>query len=229
MKSRGQLKFPRLSPFGARNYERLMAGPMSGEHYPRFARDLAERVPSGSVLDLGTGPGRMLEELRLAAPGLELHGLDISPAMLERARLRLGEGIDLRLGSAAATGYGPGSFDAVTCTKSFYLWDDPDACLAEIHRVLKPGGRAILYESVRDCDLAAVDAAIRLGLRSAQGRSAGLLLRLLAPAFLRRQLAETYSRQEIRAIAERSPFRTCGIEDAGVKLPVWVRVELRKA
>jgi ubiquinone/menaquinone biosynthesis C-methylase UbiE len=229
MKSRGERKFTHLSPLGASNYQRLMGGVVVGAQYAIFARDCAARVKGGRLLDVGTGPGQMLRELHQMAPGIGLYGLDISPAMVDLARRNLEDtGADLRLGSIAHTEYDSGFFEAVTCTKSFYLWDDPVACLSEVHRILKPGGAAYLYESVRDYDPALLALQLEKGLAPEKP-----LRRMLARWALRNQLRETYSRAEIQEITGKSPFRgACSIDtfDAQLRvLCVWVRVTMRKA
>lgn len=226
MKSRGEIKFGRLSGIGAKNYERLMGGVATGVHYDCFVKDLAGLVPAGRLLDIGTGPGRMLGELRDIAPGLELFGLDVSRAMIDLARRNLANAsVNLRVGSIASTEFEDGFFDAATCTKSFYLWDEPERCLAELHRILKPGGKAYLYESTRDYDRSEVEAVVKEGLAQES-----LLIRFFARSALRKQLAETYSNAEFMALAANSPFgKACAIDRMPVRLPIWVRVTLTKA
>lgn len=203
----------------------LMTGPVTGRFYPEFARDLAAKAGKGRLLDVGSGPGRMLQEVHRIAPGLVLFGLDVSPAMIDLARRNLdGVPVDLRLGSIAHTDFDAGFFDAVTCMKSFYMWDEPAACLAEVHRILKPGGSAYLYESTRDFDPAALAALRKEGLKAESP-----LRRVLIALALKKQLRETYSNAEILAIAEKTPFRgACLIEPMPVLPPIWIRVTLTR-
>jgi ubiquinone/menaquinone biosynthesis C-methylase UbiE len=80
-------------------------------------------------------------------------GLDLDPAMVARARAnadRLGDG-DLRrpsflVGDVASLAFADGSFDLVISTLSMHHWADPTAGLAEIGRVLRPGGRALVWD-----------------------------------------------------------------------------------
>jgi ubiquinone/menaquinone biosynthesis C-methylase UbiE len=85
--------------------------------------------------------------IRLARQrGLDVTGLDLDPAMVERARAnadRLGNGDERRpsflVGDAASLAFPDGSFDLVVSTFSMHHWADPTAGLAEIGRVLRPG------------------------------------------------------------------------------------------
>ena len=52
--------------------------------------------------------------------------------------------LELRAGSSAALPWPDGSFDTVYAVHTIYFWDDPAKHLSEIHRVLAPGGRAVL-------------------------------------------------------------------------------------
>jgi ubiquinone/menaquinone biosynthesis C-methylase UbiE len=104
---------------------------------------IAALVPSlpaaGVALDIGCGTGRLLERVGAASPRMRLLGLDRSAGMLAEAHQ---ERPDLLVGQGAAEHlpYRDGSFDAVVTTISFHHWSDKAAAVAEIFRVLKPGG-----------------------------------------------------------------------------------------
>jgi SAM-dependent methyltransferase len=107
----------------------------------------------GSVLEIGFGPGHALAMLSRARPLKLLAGVDHSELMLKTARRRLERrrgdaALDLRLGDAAALPFADEQFDLVYAVNSYHLWPDPDAALAEIAGVLKPGGDVLL--SIRD-------------------------------------------------------------------------------
>lgn len=224
-KTRGEKAFAKLPRFAARLYDRML--PRSNRiQIEELARDLASRTSAGPLLDVGTGPGRLLGAVHRIAPQIRLYGLDIAETMVERARSVLeGVDVDLRVGTIERTDYPSGFFDVVTCTTSLYLWDEPVACLAEIHRILRPGGRAYLYEVYQDVDHDAVREKLRENLRGEN-----LLRRLLLPWLLRDQLRITYSLEDYRRLLDRSVFAggyrveriTLG------NLPMWVRLELEK-
>jgi ubiquinone/menaquinone biosynthesis C-methylase UbiE len=103
------------------------------------------------VLEIGPGPGGLAVELARRHAGLRLTGLDIDPAMVERAAVRARrEALDERLafvvGDVAALPFPDASFDLVTSSFSVHHWPDAAAGFAEIRRVLRPGGRVIVYD-----------------------------------------------------------------------------------
>jgi ubiquinone/menaquinone biosynthesis C-methylase UbiE len=103
----------------------------------------------GEVLEVAIGTGR---NLAFYPAGVRLTGIDLSPAMLERARERareLGMEVDLREGDAQDLPLPDGSFDTVVCTLSLCNVPDDRKAVAEMKRVLKPGGRLLLLDHVR--------------------------------------------------------------------------------
>lgn len=138
----------------ARAYE-LTFGWLLGGLYRRMAADLANTlagVAEPAVLEVGPGPGHLAVELARRVPGLRLAGVDVDPAMVAQATARARrEGLDHRLdfvvGAVATMPFPDGSFDLVTSSFSVHHWG-PDAAggFAEIRRVLRPGGRVIVYD-----------------------------------------------------------------------------------
>jgi len=226
MKGRGQENFLKLPGLAAWLYDRLMRSRAIERQSAEIAADLLSRVKGGRVLDVGTGPGRLLLRLHQLDGRLQLYGLDISQALVERARKTLaGLPVDLRQGDIEQTPYPDDSFDLVTCTGSFYLWDHPVQCLDEIHRILKPGGSAYLYETYRDYDQREFRQALRENLRSE-----GVVRRLITPHFLKRQLGMTYITDEVETIVRHSQFgKDYVLEKLRLGgLPVWLRIRLDK-
>ncbi len=112
-------------------------------------RALGALVPGPRVLDLGIGPGTSALEMARADGGKRHLGLDRSAAMLRRAaRAARREGLALPLvqGDALALPLRDGALDGVTGHSLLYLLPDPDAALAELRRVLRPGGRLAFLE-----------------------------------------------------------------------------------
>ena len=104
---------------------------------------------AGEVLEIAVGTGRNLPYYR---GSVRLTGIELSPAMLEIARERareLGRDADLRVGDAQALDFPDESFDSVVCTLSLCTTPDDRAAVAEVRRVLRPGGRFLLLEHVR--------------------------------------------------------------------------------
>jgi ubiquinone/menaquinone biosynthesis C-methylase UbiE len=225
MKTRGESSFAKLPRPAAWMFDALMSGRGADEHYAGIARDVVARAPMGQLLDVGTGPGRLLGEIAKLAPRLQLQGLDISAAMVERAARRLGNSARIMQGSAAQAPFPNCSFETVVCSGSFYQWDQPVRGLDEIYRLLVPGSVAYLYETSRDCDRAALRAAIADKLANE-----GLLLRKLRSYFLLKQFDMTYSIDEFRSLIDRSRFAgSYSLETIALaKLPGWLRIELKR-
>jgi SAM-dependent methyltransferase len=122
----------------------LMAGVgMAAEH--RTALEMLELDPSDRVLDVACGTGGFTRVFaREAALAI---GLDASRTMLEQA-VRAGGGARYVRASASAMPFRDASFDAVCCFAALYLIEEPYEALAEIARVLAPGGRVALLSSV---------------------------------------------------------------------------------
>ena len=193
MTDRGQDDFVRLPGFAARLYGSLTRGRSIQQQHGEIASYLASRIERGRVLDVGTGPGYLLIELHWGNPSLELFGLDISHAMVKLAQKNVsGLGIDVRLGTIQNAPFDDDFFDLVTCTGSFYLWDQPQAGLDEMFRILKPRRSAFLFETYRDCDRASVLKTVDRNLRGE-----GLFRRVIAPRLFLKQLRMTYDTSEI--------------------------------
>jgi SAM-dependent methyltransferase len=94
-------------------------------------------------VDLGCGLGAALEHA--AATGAETAGIDPSTAMVERAARRV-PGADVRLGSAEIIPFEDDRFTAALAVSTFHHWADHEAGLAEVRRVLSPGGRLLIVE-----------------------------------------------------------------------------------
>jgi ubiquinone/menaquinone biosynthesis C-methylase UbiE len=103
---------------------------------------------SGEVLEVAIGTGR---NLPLHPQSIRLTGIDFSPQMLELAHRRaeqLGRPVDLRLGDAQALDLPDASFDTVVCTLSLCTIPDQRRAIAEMKRVLHPGGQLLLLDHI---------------------------------------------------------------------------------
>lgn len=94
--------------------------------------------PGERILDLGCGDGQLTK--RIAATGASVIGVDASPEMVAAARSRR---IVAEIAKAEALPYPSGAFDAVFSNAALHWVRDQDAMLAEVRRVLKPGGRFV--------------------------------------------------------------------------------------
>jgi SAM-dependent methyltransferase len=126
--------------------------------YPPAVEDwLREDLGLGTgkaALDLGSGTGKFLPRLRATGAAV----IAVEPVAAMRAQLvERNPGVEAREGSAEQIPLGDGSVDTVVCAQSFH-WFATSAALAEIRRVLKPGGALGLIWNVRDQRIAWVAA-----------------------------------------------------------------------
>ena len=117
------------------------------------ALDIDER---DHILDAGCGHGRGLTELAARARNGRVIGADPSELMVEiaaqRNRLLIESGrVEVVPAAVESLPFPDGSFDKVLCVHVLYFWNDIDASLREIARVLKPGGRlGLLFRTKAD-------------------------------------------------------------------------------
>lgn len=117
-----------------------------GGLYRRVASEVAALAPHGAtVLDVGTGPGELPGRLAARRPDLAITGLDISPEMLEIAR-RAHPEIGFEAADVAALPRPDDSADVIVSTLSAHEWPEPERAAAELARVLRPGGRLLIYD-----------------------------------------------------------------------------------
>ena len=153
-----------------RLFERLLFGD---------GRDWICSQARGDVLEVAVGTGR---NLSFYPASIRLTGIELSPVMLGIARRQaaaLGHEVDLREGDAQALQFADESFDTVVCTLSLCNIPDDRKAVAEMKRVLRPGGRLLLLDHV--------PASSRLG-RDVQWLLEQLTLRLDGEHLLRRPL-----------------------------------------
>ena len=114
---------------------------------------LGPLAPGDAVLDIGCGAGvDSLVAGYLVGAGGRAVGLDVTPAMIERARAhqaRLGlNHVTFQVGEAEALTFPDATFDAIISNGVFNLTLNKEKALHEAHRVLKPGGRLMLADMV---------------------------------------------------------------------------------
>ncbi len=121
-----------------------------------IARSVSEtlaRLPPGpdsAVLDVGTGTGLLLDQLRRQRPAARLAGVDVSRGMLGVARERLPHAVALVAGDAEALPFDAARFDIVVSSSSLHYWQDPAVGLQELARVVRPGGHIVVTDWCRD-------------------------------------------------------------------------------
>jgi len=143
-----------FAPRGARLYN-AVAPTLLRPLYGRVASDVAALAQGdGSaprVLEIGSGPGEVALEIARRLPLASVLGVDLADAMVDRARQRArGAGMHTRveftLADAANLPIPDASFDIAVSTLSLHHWAEPGAVFAELGRVLRPAGVALVYD-----------------------------------------------------------------------------------
>ena len=168
---------------------------------------LARRGVRGArLLDLGCGTGRFLTFVKDNYPRLDVTALDLSPAYLDRARrtLRPWRGVRTVHAPAESTGLPTNQYDIVTCVYLFHELPAKvrTAVLAEVARLLRPGGRFILVDSIQTGDVPAYDG----------------LLEYFPVAFHEPYYAD-YVKTDLTALG-----RASGLDPAGVEIAYFSRI-----
>jgi ubiquinone/menaquinone biosynthesis C-methylase UbiE len=129
------------------SYDRMSTF-LFGSLFRGIADDVASVAPNDArVLEVGSGPGH-LSIAMARRHRLDVTALDLDPDMIERARANSGDSSvpSFLVGDVASLPFPDASFDVVVSTFSMHHWADPTAGLAEISRVLRPGGRALIWD-----------------------------------------------------------------------------------
>ena len=114
-----------------------------------WVSDLLKVGPNDSVLEVGFGPGVVIQRLSQLAAAGHVAGIDPSREMVEQARARnapalQGGHVDLRHGSVESLPFDDNCFDKALAINSMQVWPDAVAGLREMRRVMKPGGEIAL-------------------------------------------------------------------------------------
>ena len=114
-------------------------------------RRMGGRLDGMCVLELGCGQGEGQRILRRDFGAAAVHGCDLDPRQLARARSRLAPDSNLSWTHANAQQlpYASAGFDAVVSFNALHHVPDWQSALAEAKRVLRPGGRLLLLETLR--------------------------------------------------------------------------------
>jgi len=106
--------------------------------------------PNERLLDVGCGTGCLLAAVAATRPDVHLYGIDLSPAMLDQARQRLGSYAMLQKASADRLPFSDGEFDQLVSVSTLHCLPDAGTVFEAMARVLKPGGRLLISDWCRE-------------------------------------------------------------------------------
>lgn len=219
---RWRFKGPEMEGPIARWYTRLRGSASQLDLYREQARELVAGLPSSAqVLEVAPGPGFLSIEMARLGAALHITGLDISRTFVEIAAAnarKAGVTVDFRQGDVAQMPFASDSFDLVVCQAAFKNFILPGTALAEMHRVLRAGGRAVIQDMSRDATHTDID-------NEVDGMDVGRFSAFTTKATLEMLKRRAYSPDQLRQLAAESPFRTCRITTRGIGLEVLLEKE----
>ena len=126
---------------------------MCRKDYPDILEEL-EKEEFTDLLDCGCGPAPMLTLLHKKYPEKHYTGIDLTPEMIEVAKAKGMEGVELVVGDCEKLPFPKESFDVVICSQSFHHYPNVQDFFNSVYRVLRPGGRLILRDMTMNTAIA---------------------------------------------------------------------------
>ena len=182
-----------------------------------YAAEIAAAVKQGdAILDIAPGPGYV--SIELAKMGqYRISGMDLSADFVEICRANAAReqaAVDFVQGNVSAMPFAEDHFDYLFCSAAFKNFHDPARALAEMHRVLKPGGTGLIIDMNKNTTAAIRRAEIdKMRLRGLER-----LFMSFAFAFFLRDGA--YRKRDFEEMLAASPFQKWNVEERGISLYV---------
>jgi ubiquinone/menaquinone biosynthesis C-methylase UbiE len=185
--------------------------------FERLARELATGLAlGGRVLEIAPGPGYLSVALAKLGP-FKITGLDISQSFVQMASQHAKrEGVVARFihGSASDIPLEDGLFDLIVCRAAFKNFSEPLRALNEMHRVLKPGGRAIIIDLRKDASWEEIVAYVD-GLHISPANTW-----MTKFTFKHMLLKRAYTGGQMTSLAGESDFKSCEIVKNNVGMEI---------
>ena len=216
------IKIQRIPGVLATSYEKATRLVINS-YYSEVAGEIVSSFTSGTMLDLGTGPGYLPVEIIKRQPDINIIGIDLSRKLIHMAQANaakagLSDQLQFEVGNSARLRFDDDVFDMVLSTGMLHSLKDPVRVFQEIYRVLKKGGQAWVFDPAKvasDVDREKWKASLSFG--------ENFFLRLFKLLGLHKPIA-TYRRDEVLPMIEASGFKDCGIEEKDDE----IRIKLKK-
>jgi len=204
----------RIATWYAKNTANDMA------EFQALAQRLANAIPSGSrILEVAPGPGYLAIEIAKRG-SYSITGLDISKSFVEiataNARRALVK-VDFQHGNAAAMPFADDTFDFILCRAAFKNFSQPLEAMNEMHRVLKPQGRAVIIDLRKDASMDDISAYIK---NANIGWANSLIYRVTFRYLL---IPRAYSKRQFTGMAASSRFGGAEISESGIGFEITLR------
>jgi ubiquinone/menaquinone biosynthesis C-methylase UbiE len=189
--------------------------------YRLMAAEIAAAA-TGILVDIGTGPGNVPLEVGKRAPEARIIGIDVSEKMIEIAQKNKEAyslaNVSFKVMDARELAFGDNTLDMIISTDALHHWKNPVTIIGEMHRCLKPGAEAWIYDGFSG----ATNQDIKMytsGIRDIFPFPSLVRLILGLHGFSQKEYDTT-----VRKLVAQTPFKTCVSEKRGIMM----RLRLRK-
>jgi ubiquinone/menaquinone biosynthesis C-methylase UbiE len=204
----------RIATWYAKNTANDMA------EFQALAERLVRGIHSGSrILEVAPGPGYLAIEIAKRGQ-YAITGLDISRTFVEIATAnarRTSVAIDFRHGNASAMPFANDTFDLILCRAAFKNFSQPLGAMNEMHRVLRPQGRAVIIDLRKDASMQDINAYIK---DANLGWANSLIYRATFRYLL---IPRAYSKRQFVEMAAGSDFGGAEISESGIGFEITLR------
>jgi len=174
---------------------------------------------SGSILEVAPGPGFLsIEFARLGK--YNVTALEISQTFIEIARENARKAnviVKFQHGNASSMPFQNNTFDFIICVAAFKNFSEPVEAIREMHRVLKPGGKACIMDLRRDISFAEVSNHVKDELHLT-----GFNAFLTKLVFKTTLLKNAYTKAEIEGLASQTDFAQARIDEDALGMDIWL-------
>jgi ubiquinone/menaquinone biosynthesis C-methylase UbiE len=200
----------------ARWYEKTTRKDLAA--YRQLAERLRAHLPAGgNVLEVAPGPGFLAIEMARSS-AFRVTGLDIGKTFVELARknaAQAGVRAEFREGNASQMPFAANSFDLLVCRAAFKNFSAPEKALAEMRRVLRPGGTGVIIDLRRDTPMTEIKRYVDGSHLSAWNR----LLTLLTFRFM--LLKRAYTKEQLEKMVDAAGFRKAEVRTNDIGMEAW--------